>query len=441
MLRADTGYRNGVNELMDYCHCDESAEQSVIFALVNMSGHAGNVFSSLREDDFLTPDCLRRYKKIHAAYKSGQLQEYANQVRQHVDIPSEIMPLWDAVKIVQNHSIRRKVECALDEVTKKCRDYSNAVSDVQEDIKRALLDAIDERACKSPSKTSEDLEDMIDGMQNSTTAFFTGIKSVDDMAPIQHGDFVILAARPGVGKSALSTGMIIENFLGDSRRKGLYFCIEMDNRQNYARISSRMSGVPLSKYINSRKNPPTAAEMSRISESVDDINGEFPKRWFIQGAISTQEICDITEIYKPDFVIIDYVQIIKEKGEGHERLSKISVKLRNLALDQKVAVIGIAQLNRDANGAVPSMSQIKGSGQFEQDATHIFLLDRPESERMNSVAKRSYYDQQGNEISIHNPQNPTNKAALIVAKNRNGPQLYAVLDFNTQTTSFTEYDR
>lgn len=421
-----------------YEHYDINAEQSVIFALTT-SNQAQQVFAAVKEDDFFDTTCKRRFSHFKKAYNAGQLSEFALQCVDKVDVPSTVIPLWTAIKTVVNHSIRRKIEIAMINVGERCREYCNDISELQGDLRDMILEAIDHRACKGPSLTSDDLDMVISGMSNCVTIFDTGIDAIDRNAPIQPGDFVIVAARPGAGKSALTSSMILENFLTHGRN-GLFFCIEMDARQNYARLSSQMSNVPLSKYINPRGNPPTGGEMNAITESFIAIKNKFPERWFIEGSVSLDEICTMTEIYKPQFIVIDYVQIIKSDGEGAERLAKISTTLRMLALEHNIAVIAVAQLNRDADGSVPSMSQIKGSGQFEQDATHIFLLDRPESERTNVVGKRNYFDKRGHAVSIHNPTTPTNRAALICAKNRNGPTFYTILNFDTRTTTFTEYE-
>ena len=420
-------------------HLDKNAEVNIIWAIGASSEHATRIFRELRSDDFYDGQCQRRFDGYRKAHQIGQYTEFAAQHMGKLETPEKIIPLWDAVKVVQNHAIRRKVEKAMQEVSMHCRDYSRPIIELQSVLKDTILEAIDSRACKSPSRTKDDLVKVMDDMQNTTTAFYTGLPHVDMNAPIQPTDFVMICARPGVGKSALSSGMVIENFMGKDKKKGIFFCIEMDVRQNYARLSSQMSHVPLSKYINTKHNPATQAEYQQMMESFGQIGEEFPERWFVQGSITIQEIEDMVDIHKPDWIMIDYVQIIKSSGEGHERLAKISTDLRMLALEKHIAVIAIAQLKRDSNGAIPSMSQIKGSGQFEQDATHIFLLDRPESEPLNSVAPRNYCDERGTEVAIWEKGTKTNKACLICSKNRNGPPFFQLLNFFPESASFNEY--
>lgn len=419
-------------------HFDTTAELNILFAIGTGSPHAPRIFKEVLNDDFFDNTSKTRFKKFHQAYQSGQLSEFAKQNKDKLDIPETVLPLWDAVKTVRNHSIRRKIENVMSNVSEKCRDYSVDLTGVQSEIKELLLEAIDQRAVKAPSYTKDDLSKVVDGLQNTETAFYTGLPIVDISAPIQPSDFVIIGARPGVGKSALVAGMIQHNFIKQQTNNGLFFCIEMDARQSYARISSQMSGVSLGKYLNSRTQPPTGGDLSAIQDSFTRISEQFPERWFVEGAISLQEICDIVEIYRPKWIVVDYVQIINERGDMQEKCIKISTTLRQLGLKTGTAIVALAQLNRDAEGKPPSISNIKGSGQFEQDATHIFLLDRPESEPGSKVQR--WYMSGAEKVYMTCENGKTDKAGILVHKNRNGRTFSQVLNFHPETITFTEHE-
>jgi len=424
-------------------HFNINAEQNVIFAIVTGTAHTPRLLQEIKSDDFMDPNNERIFENLHKAYIAGQLAEYTGQVIGEINTPENMMPLWSAAKTVINHSIRRKTEIAMASILELVRDYSNDITSAHRQVRDVISEAIDPRACKVPSKTVDDTKTVQAGMMNNEKAFYTGIPQVDISAPIQPGDFVVLGARPGVGKSAVATGMILENFLGNDRKRGLFFCIEMDARQSYSRLSSQMSGVELRKYINSRTFKATKREITEIAASICKIEDEFPEEWFIQGGVTLEEVISMVEIHKPDWIMIDYVQILKTEKkfrDNVERLNYISTELRNLALKTGVAVIALAQLNRDAHGLAPSISQIKGCGQFEQDATHIFLLDRPESERTHKDIRRSYFNREGNEVSIYNSSVPTNLAAMLTSKNRNGPTFFELLRFHPETTSFESYE-
>jgi len=423
-------------------HFDITAEHNIIYAIGTGSKHAERLFKEIKPDDFFDNINQRRFNKYHQAFQNGQLQEFIKQFADQTEVPETIQPIWEAAKAVQNHAIRRKIQTATEQITASCNDYSQSVPELQRELQAAILEAIDERAVKAPSKTIDDIEKVKDARKNCTHAFYSGLKFVDKNAPIQPGDFVIIGARPGVGKSALATSMVIPNLMGTDKKQGLFFCIEMDVRQGYSRISAQLSGVPLTRYISAKQHPPSDYEINNMDQSLEDIAANFPDRWFIEGGISLEEIKQMVELYKPDWILIDYLQLIKAPGrDARERNENISIGLRELGLKTKTAIIGLVQLNRDANGAPPAMSQIKHSGQYEQDATHIFLLDRPESEPTADPKGRSYHSKTGERIELIKEHDKTNKACLLCSKNRNGPPFYQILDFNPQTTEFMEYDQ
>lgn len=427
--------------LFDSVHCDLQAEENVIVALC-VSKHAAQIFRELTPEDFFHTESRERFEWLAKAYAAGNLREAVETVKGRGLPTVEPIPAFTAVAAVRNHSIRRRMIGAISEVGELCGDYSEPVGEVQSKFKELAIEIMDARVCKVPSETVEDLRQFCDEVTNDTRAFVTGITEIDRQAAIQPGDFLVLAARPGVGKSALGTGFLLENFLGRDRHRGVMFCIEMDRKQTYSRLLSQMTQIRLSKFLNVRDYPMTQGDAVAMSTAVDRIRAEFPTRWFQQGVVTLSEIEQVVELERPEFVMIDYVQLIKHfsRNGDYERLSEISMRLRQLALDYKIAVIATAQLNRDADGVMPTMAQIKGSGQFEQDATHVFLLDRPESERSMKPIKRNYFDRRNVQVAMTAENGTTNNAALLVAKNRNGPNFYELLRFNPDTTAFTPYE-
>jgi replicative DNA helicase len=405
---------------------------------------APQIFRELNPVDFYSTFCGQKYERLATAYNEGTLRETVKAMTD-AGLPQidEIVPVFDAVKVVRNHSIRRNVDLAISELSGMTDDYTNGVGAIQDKFKELAVNVMDSRVCKVPSFTKEDIMQYRAEIQNDTRAFVTGFHDVDRLAPIQPGDFVVIAARPSVGKSALATTMLIANFMGAARHRGIMMSIEMDLKQVYARLISQMSNVPLSKFLNRSDYVMTEAERNAAAYTEERIVKEFPERWFQQGTATLSEIQQVVELERPEFIMIDYVQIINHhsKHGSVDKLAEISVFLRQLALDYGVAVVAIAQLNRDSNGNAPQISHIKGSGQFEQDATHIFLLDRPESERGDKGINRNYFTKGNDKVDLVSQTGGiTNLAALLLAKNRNGPTPYHLLNFNPKTTAFTSFE-
>jgi len=423
-------------------HFDENSENNVIVALC-VSPHAPQIFRELVADDFYGNQSRRRFEWLQEAYQSGTFNEAkARVVERGLPEVAEQISVFDAVHTVRNHAIRRKMEEVAEEVRLLCNDYSKPISEVQTNFKKKAVEIMDSRVCKTPSETKDDIQQFQAEIVNDNRAFVTGLPFVDRRAPVQPGDFAVLAARPSVGKSAIGIDMLLNNFLGPEKHRGIYFCIEMDRKQTYARMISHMSGISLSKFLNIRDYPMTPEENDVMRENLERIEKDFPDKWFQQGVVTLEDIRQNIELERPEFILVDYVQVINHYSRhgDRERLSEISIELRQMALEYGIAVVVLAQLNRDAEGGMPTIAQIKGSGQFEQDATHIFLLDRPESERTTSVKKRNYYDRQNQLVEVYLENAKTNRAALLISKNRNGPTFYEILNFNPRTTAFTPYE-
>ena len=423
-------------------HFDEQAERSIIVAIC-VTDHASQIFRDLTPEDFYSTIYAGQFERLGKAYTEGTLIEMtAKMMDSGLTAPDRVIAVFDAVRVVRNHSIRRTMDKAVDELTAMTGDYAVGVGSIHDRFKELAVEVMDARVCKVPSKTKDDIAKFRAARNNDARAFVTGIESIDQKAAIQPSDFVVIAARPAVGKSALAATFLRANFLGPERHRGIFISIEMDLKQVYARIVSQMSNIKLTSFLNSHDFPMTPAEELVAEVQTEYIEKEFPERWFQQGTATLPEIQQVVELERPDFIMIDYVQIIKHESKfgDRERLDGISMFLRQLGLDFGVAVIVLAQLNRDSNGNAPQISHIKGSGQFEQDATHILLLDRPESERGVKQQARNYQTHDGHRVTLMAESGVTNMAALLINKNRNGPPFYELLNFNPKTTAFTPFE-
>ena len=217
-------------------HFDEQAEKSIIIALC-VTDHASQIFRDLTAEDFYSTVFASQFEWLHKAYGEGTFRDAVNKaIDKGLPSADSPVPVFDAVKSIRNHSIRRTMEIASTEISGMINDYSNGVGSIQDRFKELAVNVMDSRVCKVPSSTKEDIVKYRAEIQNDTRAFVTGFKNVDMMAPIQPGDFVVLAARPAVGKSALAVSFLLNNFLGEERHQGILISIEMDLKQIYARM-------------------------------------------------------------------------------------------------------------------------------------------------------------------------------------------------------------
>jgi replicative DNA helicase len=257
-----------------------------------------------------------------------------------------------------------------------------------------------------PEKDYEDfLESVIQGKSNPKDyeGLLVGLVDLDAITSgWQKQDLIVIAGRTSMGKSAFALANVIA--LAQKGYKCLYFSLEMSKRQVYARLAASVYGIPLKTF---------RAGIS--DESIEKLQQRDPF-WlniFVDDtrAVTADYICDrmqeIKNRYGLDFVVVDYLQDIKEAGETNDNqgssLARICRKLRKGAQDCDVPVMGMSQVSREVekrNDKRPNNSDLSGSTGIETSADLIGILYRDE-----------YYNSDTKEPNV---------VELIITKHRNG---------------------
>ncbi len=240
------------------------------------------------------------------------------------------------------------------------------------------------------------------------TGISTGYTELDRMTSgFQPGDFIVIAARPSMGKTAFSLN-IAQHVAFREKKSVAFFSVEMGKEALMMRILSSESRVPMS---NVRLgNIPDAAWPNLIHSAT--VVAESPLYIDDTSGISPFEIRAKARRLKRqkglDMIMIDYLQImdLKMKVDNRERqVSEISKTLKEIAKELQVPVVALSQLNRSVEGRAerqPLLSDLRESGSIEQDADLIIMLYRED-----------YYEKENSE----------NKgiAEILIRKQRNGP--------------------
>jgi replicative DNA helicase len=245
----------------------------------------------------------------------------------------------------------------------------------------------------------------------------------------QKSDLIILAARPGMGKTALMLSMAREAVV-EHKKKVAIFSLEMSAGQLVLRLQSAEANIPLRKI---RSGKMLEAEFMALATLSDNLTSDG---WIIDDTsnlsiLQMRAACfRMSREHGLDMIIVDYLQLMTGQGQNREQeIGYISRNLKAIAKDLDVPVIALSQLSRavETRGGdkKPQLSDLRESGGIEQDADLVIFLYRP-----------SYYkireDASGNDIS--------NMAEIIVAKHRNGPLDSAFVVFNEQYVKFQNMD-
>lgn len=198
----------------------------------------------------------------------------------------------------------------------------------------------------------------------------------DMIGGFEHGDVIVIGARPAVGKSAFATQLT--SYIADLGFKIAYFNLEMLESQIYERFLSATSGIGLQRIRRA------IAFTGDEQEKFDRANEILAKKNQIIISTGSQTVTSIrneVKKHKYDLVVIDYLQLIKPegryKGNRVAEVGDISHGLKAIATDFKIPVIVLSQLNRASVGREdkePTMGELRESGDVEQDASVIIML-------------------------------------------------------------------
>ena len=198
----------------------------------------------------------------------------------------------------------------------------------------------------------------------------------DMLGGFEDGDMIVIGARPSVGKSAFAT-QLASHFADLGKRIG-YFNLEMTEKQIYERFVSSASGIGIQRIR--RSIAYTGDEQERF-ERANKILAEKDKIIVTTGSQSVNSIRAAVKNRGYDLVIVDYLQLIKPdskyRGNRFAEVGEISHSLKAIATDMEIPVIVLSQLNRASasrDNKEPTMSELRESGDIEQDASVIMLL-------------------------------------------------------------------
>lgn len=246
----------------------------------------------------------------------------------------------------------------------------------------------------------------------------------------QGGELIVLAARPAMGKTAVSL-----HFAKSAAKDGVpvvIFSLEMDANSLFERFIASESNVEAEKLKTGNINGEELQKIDRAS----DLLANLPISINENAAISMNYIrsqCRLLHRQKKcGMVVIDYLQLVSESGSGRSReqeVTKMSREAKVIAKELNIPVILLSQLNREVDKRAdkkPLLADLRESGSIEQDADIVIFVHRPE-----------YY---GIEVKDSSGNNIENYGELIVAKQRNGREGTIKFKHNSSMTKLFDYD-
>lgn len=339
---------------------------------------AGEMFGAIKDEDFLDPDCKRLFVLCREAFSNGKTitpqliaqragEEYTALLKKCM-LESSFTTTWrqDAEIIAEESRVARIQSLAM-------RMVSLQNSDDQAHIAEQILEICARRNEVKRITPKEDIDDFWSEMKTKPEVISTGIEPIDKQLSISPNNFVIIGGRPSAGKTALCLQMMAH--IAESKRV-IFFTLENSRKEIRWRFFSQISGVPLSA-IKNHYLTPMQEELIRTKEPyIESLTYDVVEA----SGWTVEQIRRTALQYRADVIFIDYLQLIQSRGQNRtEEVTKISIGLATLARSCNITVIALSQLARLEKGSVPRppmLSDLRESGQIEQDGNAIFLLSK-----------------------------------------------------------------
>lgn len=376
----------------------------------------------------------------HELKKTGDLESiggayYIAQLTNKVASAANIE--YHARILVQKH-IERALISSSSEIIKQAYDESIDVFDLLDKAQGNLFELSENNFRRSYVSMDNIVTEAVKEIEKARNhkdelrGVPTGFTELDALTGgLQRSDLLILAARPGMGKTALALTMA-RNMAVEYNRPVAVFSLEMAAVQLTTRLISSEAELPADKL---RKGELNEQEWAQLNAKVGRL-ADAPIFLDDTPALSIFELrakCRrLKEQYDIQFVVIDYLQLMtanSEKGNREQEISTISRSLKALAKELNIPVMALSQLSRDVEkrggSKKPVLSDLRESGAIEQDADIVLFVYRPE-----------YYNIDEDEDGQQN----ANQAELRVAKHRNGALKDIPLKFIGQYARFSDPD-
>jgi replicative DNA helicase len=419
---------SALSEVIDILHKDAfyKEEHKLIFEAIT------KLFSDSEPIDMLTVAAkLREMAKLDHVGGEYYLAHLSQKVASsaHIEYHSRI--------ILQKH-IQRELIGISSRIIEKAYDETTDVLDLLDEAEGELFQ-VAQGNLKRNYETAETLiKQAIERIEEiagkeGLSGVPSGFTAVDRVTSgWQPSDLVIIAARPGMGKTAFVLSMA-RNMAIDHEKSVAVFSLEMSSVQLITRLISSETGLTSEKL---RKGNLNQQEWSDLTSKVKDLEkaklfiDDTPALSIFDLRAKCRRLASKGNI---DVIIIDYLQLMtvgndkKSTGNREQEISTISRSLKSLSKELNVPVIALSQLSRAvetrSHSKRPQLSDLRESGAIEQDADIVSFIYRPE-----------YYGM----TEYENGDPSDNSAELIIAKHRNGSLEDIRLRFEASLARFSD---
>lgn len=399
---------------------DIKSEQHIIYSLVNNFTENSESFLLLQDQDFFESEHRKWFNVLKNMSESSEdisLETFMSRIKAIGGEQKFISAMIDSyntspvttmqlAKIVKNYSLLRNIQVMSRQMAGESSDATNDSLDIIEKYSNKLIDLTGFIRRDQPTLIGEIIPEVLDRIdkirsgEHKTFGISTNLQAIDNFTGgIEPGQLYIIAARPSMGKTSLMLS-IAKNI--SLHIPTLIFSMEMTSDEIALRLISQMSGASYFRIKSGKINQADATGYIRASEKLHNY------KIFIDptSGISVQEIRSklkkMVREHNIKIIFIDYLQLMATpKMQTRDlEIGYITRTLKAIAKEENIPVVLLSQLNRaveSRSDKIPVLSDLRESGNIEQDADVVIFIHRDKFEDGNQQ-----------------------KAVIIIAKNRNG---------------------
>ena len=387
------------------------------------------------KDDLNVPDYLVKVTK------------FSTSIRQSVEYS----------KIIYDMFVRRELikisENTID--TAKLNDLSTTGQDIIEDSEKLLYELAEKGSSYSSlisfDKALRQTIDMASAAYKNEEGIVgvpTGLRDLDDrLGGLHKSDLIIIAGRPGMGKTALATNIAFNaaqklQDSGKEKASVAFFSLEMSSEQLSTRILAEQSKIKSNDIRRGRISDEQFDRFLETSKNISELPLYIDETPALTIAAMSNRARRIKRLHGLDLIIVDYIQLMRGslnyKDGRVQEVSEITQGLKAIAKELSIPVVALSQLSRQVeqrDNKKPQLSDLRESGSIEQDADVVMFVYRESyylenKEPKPATVEHAEWQAKMNEVS--------NLAELIIGKQRHGPTGNVFLEFEAMFTKFKD---
>lgn len=420
------------------------AERQVIAAALHSPNSPLEALETLKPTELYDPSYEAIYGAIYALWEAkrpvdpltvAEHLEHTSQLRYNwkqiiLDIYTTFIYTGDTrqhVKIIKEKASLRRIQDVAIKLSQLPHNNMLPVGEVLDKAQQLIFDATKDEQTKPCTFIHDEYLQYLETLENTDRdkkGIQSGIPELDKITGgFKPGQMIIVAARPGIGKSTLAIDFLRQCAIVQ-QTPAAFFSLEMSKEEIFSKIISAQCLIPLNRVRNKTMNNEdweSLKNQHNIIANAPIVIDDTPENTVFAIKTKARKLAQSKESL--GLIIIDYLQLLSsgQKVESRQiEVAEFSRQIKILAKHLQVPIIALSQLNRASEARAnkrPAISDLRESGALEQDADMVILLHREDA---------------------YTPGELNGEANIILAKHRNGPTTEINAHFRGRYSTFLQ---